>query len=114
MKKPRQELTKAPTSYMHLRTKAKLDMNRVNYPYDMECYLLNYSMGKSEFYMSYVDIHSCCIRKCLRYAQIHLQYGQLYMSYTYMCKFMCDIDMDHIHVSVINVSYCMDVLWLLK
>ena len=27
--------------------------------------LPNYSMGKSEFYQSYIDIHSCCIRKCL-------------------------------------------------
>ena len=27
----------------------------------------------------YVEFHSCCIRKCWRYAQIHLQYGQLYI-----------------------------------
>ena len=40
-------------------------------------------LGKREFDISYVDIHSFCIRKCLRYAKIYLQYGQLYMSYAY-------------------------------
>ena len=48
------------------------------------------SLSKIEFYMSYFDVHSCCIWKCLRYAQIYLQYGQLWMSYV-MCKFMCDL-----------------------
>ena len=38
--------------------------------------------------MSYVDIHSCCIRKCLRYAQIHVQYGQLYTNVICLLSFM--------------------------
>ena len=55
-----------------------------------------YFMGKSESYMSYVNIHSCCIQKCLRYAQIHTQYGQIVTFHmltfiNVICKFMCDM-----------------------
>ena len=39
--------------------------------------------GQIEFYMSDADIHLRCIQKCMRYAQIDLQYGQFYMSYAY-------------------------------
>ena len=49
----------------------------------VECHLQNYAVGKSEFYKSYVNIHFCSIRECLRYAQIYLKYGRLYMSYAY-------------------------------
>ena len=63
--------------------------------------------------MSYVDIHSCCIRKCLRYAQIHLQYGQLYMSYAYfhyvVSKFMCDMQ----YLICCMFSFICNVSWFI-
>ena len=43
-------------------------------------------------YMSYVDTHSCVIRKCLRYAQINLQYGQLHICHMLtFINVMCNI-----------------------
>mgnify|MGYP001803342459 CR=1 FL=1 len=48
--------------------------------YSMEGHVWKYSMGKSELFITYVDINSCCIQKCLGHAQIHLQYGKFYMS----------------------------------
>ena len=68
-----------------------------------------YSMGKSELYIWYVAIHSCCIQKCLRHTQIHLQYGQFYMSYApfHHCKFMCDIR----YLINIAFSFICNVYW---
>ena len=53
--------------------------------------------------MSYVRIRSCCLRKCLRHAQIHLQYGQLYMSYAYL--HWCYMHMWHAVFDMLYVLY---------
>ena len=67
----------------------------------------NESTGESECYMSYVGIHSCCLRKCLRYAQIHLQYGQLYMSYVYFHWYVvCFIRNESWSIYDISIMFC--------
>ena len=55
----------------------------------MECHLKNYSMGKSEFYMSYVDIYSCCIRKSIY--NIGNCICDMLTIINVTCKFMCDM-----------------------
>ena len=72
----------------------------------------NYSMGISEFYMSYVDIHSCFIRWCLRYARIHLHYGQLYMPYAYFSKCYVQIYVWHAVCDMLYVQIYMQMLYV--
>ena len=52
-------------AYYHGLLWGVLDVYPIKNIYSMECHLYNHSMVKSEFYMSYVNIQSCCTRMCV-------------------------------------------------